>query len=54
MSGENLTPKTQTEGNTPSNKVYGSYKVSEFTHGKDGYKIVDEPPEIAERKRKKD
>jgi hypothetical protein len=28
--------------------------VSEFTHGKDGYKISDEPPEIAERKRKKE
>ncbi len=35
-----------------SNKVYGSYKVSEYTHGNAGYK-VDEP-EIEEQKRKKD
>ena len=45
MSGDN---------NTPNNKVYGSYKVSEFSHGKDGYRIEGEDPEIAERKRKKE
>ena len=40
-------------GNQPGNKVYGSYKVSEYTHGKEGYRI-EEPPEIEERKRKKE
>jgi len=34
-------------------QTYGSYKVNEYTHGKDGYHI-DEPPEIEEHKRKKE
>lgn len=38
---------------TPDGKVYGSYKVSEYTHGKQGFK-VDESAEIEERKRKKE
>jgi hypothetical protein len=44
MSGDN---------NTPNDKVYGSFKVSEFSHGKEGYKI-EESQEIEERKRKKE
>ncbi len=40
-------------GNQPGNKVYGSYKVSEYTHGKEGYRI-EESAEIEERKRKKE
>ena len=39
--------------NSPNNKVYGSYKVSEYTHGKDGFR-VDDGPEIEERKRRKE
>lgn len=36
-----------------NDKTYGSFKVNEYTHGKEGYRI-DEPPEIEEKKRKKD
>ena len=33
--------------------MYGSYKVSEFSHGKEGYRI-EESQEIAERKARKE
>jgi hypothetical protein len=45
MSGDN--------NSTPNSKVYGSYKVSEFSHGKEGYRIEEEP-EIEERKKRKE
>lgn len=51
MSGEGGDDSSSNPANT-NNKVYGSYKVSEFTHGKQGFK-VDEP-EIEERKRRKE
>ena len=42
----------QNEPIPPNNKVYGSYKVSEYSHGKGRY-VIDEP-EIEERKKQKD
>lgn len=53
MSGDNKNPSSSQVagggGTNNQNKVYGSYKVSEFSHGKEGYRI-EESPEIAERK----
>ena len=30
------------KSNNNNTKIYGAYKVSEYTHGKDGYRVDDD------------